>query len=276
MFDKRAKALAALHAAELHTGVTPVVNPNGRVGAGGAPGSDSKTNRGTIVTNPKNAEPPTDSPVCAEQYSVRAENSSIAAPAQPVDEPLPQALPVASAVAQLIPGQSIAPGTVLNVIGSKMLEFQLLSAASQAGFWVAIVGDPNLGLVAVAEAGLALERVALVQDPGLQAAAVIAALLEAMCVVVGPEVVLRDSEKRRLAARARERGTVIVSAIPWPGAHLVLRVAGKQWFGAQQGEQFLTHCLLAIERTGRGSAARPQQFEVDLMPMVTGLGAEAG
>ena len=225
MFDKRAQALAALRAAELQTGVTPIVELQ-------------RANRG-----------PT--PVVDEESLL--------------DTPLGQALPVRAELADLVPGRQITPGAVLAVTGSRMLIYQLLSAASQAGNWVAIVGEPNLGVVALVESGLVLERVAVVPDPGINAANVCAALLDAMSVVIG-DIGLTDAERRRLAARARERGTVIVSDAPWAGANLAYRVVSRSWVGANQGEGWLQHCRLAVERTGRAAAAKPKRFEIELSP----------
>jgi len=197
--DKHAQALAVLKSAELHTGVTPVVQPE-----------------------------------------------------------------VALESDELVPGGRIAPGSVISVAGSRMLQYHLLATASQAGGWVAVVGQADLGVVALEQAGLELSRVALIPNPGGDAGIVCAALLDAMWVVIGSDVSLRDSERRRLAARARERGTVIITSEPWPGAHLTFRVTARNWVGVNQGEGWLKGCHLTVERIGRGSAARPGTFWVDL------------
>jgi len=250
MFDKRAQALAALRAAELHTGVTPVIDlvqvaPNrsspNKFDSGAEGGGDIAAADGYTNTIPGDE---------AGNYAL--------------DNELSQSLGLPTELAKLVPGGRINPGSVFTVIGSRMLQLSLLAAASQVGTWVAIVGQPDFGVAAIAQAGLALERVALVPDPGGDSALVCAALLEAVCIVVGAEVALRDSERRRLAARARERGTVIISEAPWPGAHLTLEAGRRTWQGANQGEGWLQSCQMEVQRTGRGSAAKPKQFQITL------------
>ena len=250
MFDKRAQALAALRAAELHTGVTPVIDLVQLAPNRSSPvESDTRLEvGGNLADADGNANTIPDEE--AGNYSVENE--------------LSQSLGLLPEVAKLVPGGRINPGSVFTVIGSRMLHLSLLAAASQAGTWVAIVGQPDLGVAAIAQAGLALERVALVPDPSGDAALVCAALLEAVCIVVGVEVDLRDSERRRLAARARERGTVIISEAPWPGAQLTLEAGRRSWLGANQGEGWLQSWRMEVQRTGRGSAAKPKQFQITL------------
>ena len=92
------------------------------------------------------------------------------------------------------------------------LALALVAGPSAAGSWTAVVGCPGLGLAAAAEAGVALERLALVAEPEPgDWAGVVAALVGAVdVVVVGPTHRVRAADARRLAARARERGTVLV------------------------------------------------------------------
>jgi hypothetical protein len=236
MFDKRALAEAALRAAELQTGVTPVVD-------------QVRANSAAVVAG-------SESDSASEKLSLQAEPEVTAATTQ--------ALPLNPAVAALVPGGRLKPGAVISVIGSRWLLFTLWGAASGAGAWAAVVGAADASAVAVAQAGVALERVVLVPEPGVNVAAVCAALLEAMCVVVGRNIVLSDAEKRRLAARARERGTIIISETPWPGAWLNFQIRNRTWEGADHGEGWLQRCQLDVERTGRGQAAQPKLFQVSL------------
>jgi hypothetical protein len=61
--------------------------------------------------------------------------------------------------------------------------------------------------------GVALERLALVPGPGPDWPEVVAALLDGIDVVVAaPPVGVSPMLARRLAARARQRGTVLVAA----------------------------------------------------------------
>ena len=135
-----------------------------------------------------------------------------------------------------------------------------------------IVGRPDLGMVAAAEAGLALERVALVPAPGADLVAVTMALLDGMDIVAvapdgpaapfaqvrsGPPVVVRAAERQRLAARARQRGAVLVALGPWQGADLELHCSGRAWTGLTAGRGRLRSCATVVRRGGRGSPGAP-------------------
>ena len=173
-------------------------------------------------------------------------------------------LPVASDVRHLLPGGVLRRGRTVVVTGSRSLLLALLSRASASGAWVAVVGLPVLGLVAAAEAGVDLDRLALVPDPGLDAPVALAALLDGMdVVVVGPGVALTGADRRRLQARARERGTVLVAGTAWPGAHVVLDATPEGWSGAHAGSGWLRRQHVVVERTGRAGCT-PGSFEVEL------------
>ena len=173
-------------------------------------------------------------------------------------------LPVAPDVRHLLPGGVLRRGRTVVVTGSRSLLLALLARASADGAWVAVVGLPALGLVAAAEAGVDLDRLALVPDPGLDAPVALAALLDGMdVVVVGPGAALTDADRRRLQARARERGTVLVTATAWPGAHVVLDAAPEGWSGARGGAGWLRRQRVVVERTGRAGCT-PGRFEVEL------------
>ncbi|MGC5166090.1 hypothetical protein [Luteimicrobium sp. DT211] len=173
-------------------------------------------------------------------------------------------LPVAAGVRHLLPGGVLRRGRTVVVTGSRSLLLALLARASADGAWAAVVGLPALGLVAAAEAGVDLDRLALVPDPGLDAPVALAALLDGMdVVIVGPGAALADADRRRLQARARERGTVLLAATAWPGAHVVLDAAPEGWSGAQAGAGWLRRQRVVVERTGRAGCT-PGRFEVAL------------
>jgi hypothetical protein len=149
-------------------------------------------------------------------------------------------LPVVAPLAGLLPGGGLRRGWTVAVTpgpGATSLLIALLAGASAAGAWAGVVGRPDLGLVAAAEAGVALERLALVPYPGADAVAVAASLLDGLDVVavgVGPEGV-RAADRRRLAVRARQRGAVLVPFGPWPGADAELGCARVEWQGVGDG-----------------------------------------
>lgn len=176
--------------------------------------------------------------------------------------------PVHDALAPLLPLGALQRGTVLAVRGSTSLLLALVARPSRAGAWTAAVGFPAVGLLAAADAGADLDRVVLVPRPGPDAALAISALVDGLdVVVVGPDAALTDPDRRRLAARARERGALLVAAGTWPGAHVALTVTGGGWSGADRGAGWLRRRTLVVERAGRGGAARPTRLEVEL-PLV--------
>src|SRR6266542_3987962 len=123
-----------------------------------------------------------------------------------------QLLPVPRALEPLLPDRGLRRGGTVAVDGSLALALALVAGASAAGSWVVAVGLPDLGVVAAAEAGIVLERLALVPRAGAAAwGAVVAALLDAIDVVlVRPPARLSAAVARRLAARARERRSVLL------------------------------------------------------------------
>ncbi|MFC8921660.1 hypothetical protein [Cellulosimicrobium sp. NPDC057127] len=173
--------------------------------------------------------------------------------------------PVHEALAPLLPTGALECGTVLAVRGSTSLLLGLVAEASAAGAWTTAVGFPEVGLLAAADAGVDLGRLALVPRPGPDAAVAVAALVDGMdVVVVGPAAALTDADRRRVVARARERGTVLVAATTWPGAHVALSVTGGTWSGADHGAGWLRRRTLRVERAGRAGASRPVRLEVEL------------
>jgi hypothetical protein len=171
-------------------------------------------------------------------------------------------LPVVPALRPLLPGQGLRRGTTVVVARSAALALALVAGASAAGSWVAAVGLPDLGIVAAAEAGVVLERLALVPAPGARAwPAVVAAFLDAVDVVlVRAPARLPPAQARRAAARARERGAVLVSLGPWPEpADLRLAVTSSSWQGLGQGHGRLLARQVEVASTGRGAAARERR-----------------
>jgi hypothetical protein len=171
-------------------------------------------------------------------------------------------LPVVPALRPLLPGQGLRRGTTVAVSRSAALALALVAAASAAGSWVAAVGLPDLGIVAAAESGIALERLALVPVPGARVwPTVVAALLDAVDVVlVRSPARLPATQARRLAARARERGAVLVPLGAWPEpADLRLAVTSSAWSGLGQGHGRLQARQVEVLVAGRGAATRERR-----------------
>ena len=92
----------------------------------------------------------------------------------------------------------VGPGPVP---GATSLALSLLAGPSAGGCWCAVVGAPELGLVAAAQLGTELERLALVPSPGPHWPVVTAALLEGFDVVLlRPPAGTSSSEARKLEA----------------------------------------------------------------------------
>jgi hypothetical protein len=172
-------------------------------------------------------------------------------------------LPVVPALEPLLPGRGLRRGTTVAVASSAALALALVAGASAAGSWVAAVGLPDLGIVAAAETGIALERLALVPSPGARAwPAVVAAFLDAVDVVlVRSPPRLPADQARRLAARARERGAVLVPLGAWSQpADLRLAVTSSAWQGLGQGHGHLLARRVEVSIAGRGAATRERRF----------------
>jgi hypothetical protein len=175
-------------------------------------------------------------------------------------------LPVLPCLSGLLPGGALRRGSTVVVEGSTSLAMALVAASSASGSWCAAVGLPSLGLVAASELGVALERLALVPWPGSSWPSVVATLLDAMdVVVVRPPAPLRPAHVRRLTARARERGAVLVPLDGrWEGADVRLAVTGCVWEGLGAGHGHLRARRWEVQARGRGAAARPRQEWVSL------------
>jgi hypothetical protein len=183
-------------------------------------------------------------------------------------------LAVADPLGALLPDGGLRRGSVVTLSGSSgttSVLLPLLAAATATGEWTAVVepGD-TLGGAAVAEAGVAMERCAVVRRVRADRwAMVVAALLEGVTLVaawVPPGVRLGDA--RRLAARARERGAVLVAmesvagvrSAAWPAeAALRLQVHPGPWRFTDDGDSTSGHGLLSerdlqVRVEGRGAA----------------------
>lgn len=166
----------------------------------------------------------------------------------------------------ILDGGRLPIGTASVVAGSKSLLLALLAASQHAGDWLAVVGLPDLGLLAAADAGIALDRLIIVPDVAGRGAETVAALLDGMAyVVAGPATGLTPADRRRLTARARDRGSGIVATAEWEHAALRLH-ASARWSGVDAGAGYLKHCELDVDRRAQG---RPERWTLTL-PMPEG------
>jgi hypothetical protein len=155
---------------------------------------------------------------------------------------------------------------VVAVRGSLALLLALLAEATMQGTWAAVVGVADLGVLAAAEAGVAVRRLALIPRPGPDPAPTVAALLDGVGLVVlaGADRVPAGAQ-RSLAARARQRGSVLLPLGRWPGADVELDCGTSAWYGAHHGYGRLGSREVVVRAAGRGAAARPRTVRL-LLP----------
>jgi hypothetical protein len=192
-----------------------------------------------------------------------------------------------------LPGPGVgAPGAASVLAGSQApgltsLLLYLLAGASSQGYWCAVAGLPALGLAAAVEVGADLSRIVLVPHPGSEGRwqSVVATLLETVDLVcLAPAALVRPTDARRLAARARERSSTLIVLDPasarnavvrelapgharpgrvvarWPGpSDLRCAVSTSTWSGLGRGHGLLSSRNLEAEVGGRGAASRPRR-----------------
>jgi hypothetical protein len=114
-------------------------------------------------------------------------------------------------------------GEVVVTTGARSLLLGVVAAVTAAGGYTAVVGQPDVGLLAAVEMGADLSRLALVPDPGADPIEVAAVLLDGMDLVVlglnGRSVPL--SRARAVTARARNKDcTLLITGGDWQGARM--------------------------------------------------------
>jgi len=124
-------------------------------------------------------------------------------------------------------------GTVAVLSGARSLLLSMVASVTAAGGNAAIVGQPDIGLLAAVEMGADLSRLAVIPDPGTDPVEVAAVLIDGMDLVVlglgGRRV--PQTRARAVVARARHKGcTLLVTDGDWQGAptRLQARVCGYE------------------------------------------------
>ena len=141
-------------------------------------------------------------------------------------------LPIPESLAERVP-VALPRGSVVVASGARSLPLGVVAAVTAAGGHAAVVGQPDVGVLAAVEMGADLTRLALVPDPGTDPVEVAAVLLDGMDLVVlglrGRSV--PQSRARAVTARARNKGcTLLVTGGDWQGAAMRLdaRVSGYE------------------------------------------------
>ncbi|HUQ59622.1 hypothetical protein [Lentzea sp.] len=162
-------------------------------------------------------------------------------------------LPVRGELAGLLPWGGLRRGSTVSVGGSTSLLLALLAGATADGCWAAVVGLPQVGVLAAAELGVSVQRLALVPRPGSDPGPVIAALLDGID-LVAVACPLPASLARRLTARARQRRTVLIAVGSWPSADVELTAESVRWNPLDDGAETLRRQQISVRTGGRGSA----------------------
>ena len=159
-------------------------------------------------------------------------------------------------------GTTVGVGSPAGVPGSVSLALAVTSGLMAGGCsWAAAVGFPTLGLVAAAELGVPLDRFAVVREPGDSWSLIVASLLDGVdLVLLSPQGRVRSSDARRLVARARERGSVLLLVESdrksmWPESPDVrLDVESASWQGLGDGHGCLRSRKAEVTVGGRRMA----------------------
>jgi hypothetical protein len=171
----------------------------------------------------------------------------------------------------VIPGGGLRPGSVLGLDGPGAASLGLALVAgvtgTEEGGWSGVVGMPDFGVVAAMGMGAVPERILLVDEPGGRWPDVVAALVEAVDLVL-----LRLPEPpsstavRRLSALARKHGCVLTLtgafAREWPGTRLRLRLDDASWEGLGDGHGVLRGRRAQVTAEGRDAPGRGRQATV--------------
>lgn len=212
--------------------------------------------------------------------AARPELAALAARLRPAELAADDVLAADGELAEMLGAPGLRRGWTVVVdgapgAGATSLVLRLLSPLTRSGAWCALVGLPDLGIVAAEELGVALDRLLVVPEPAGHLAAVAAALLEGCDVVVArPAGAVSPRQAGRLAARARERRAVLVvlgeqvgtlarrpriRPVPaWPvEADLTLEAAAASWVGIGEGSgRLVAHGVEVLVRRRRGAPGR--------------------
>ncbi|MGY5210078.1 hypothetical protein [Nocardia gipuzkoensis] len=174
-------------------------------------------------------------------------------------------IPVPGGLGEALPEGGLPRGGVVACTGRTTPLLGLLAAVTAAGEWVAVVGRPQLGLLAFVEMNGDLTRLAHIPNPGEDPLAVTAVLLD------GVDVVVLDiagaappSRMRAVLARLRSHdGVLIVTSSGWARPDLEIRCDLAEYDGLGRARGRLRSMTFDIRVSGR-TARRPRTTRVQL------------
>ena len=164
-------------------------------------------------------------------------------------------LPVPQLLAGALP-DALPRGSVAVLSGARSLPVSMVAAVTAAGGNAAIVGQPDIGLLAAVEMGADLSRLAVIPDPGTDPVEVAAVLMDGMDLIVlalgGRSVPV--TRARAVVARAHQKGcTLLVTDGDWQGASIRLsaRVCGYETTADTPGFGRISKVRLEVCAEGR-------------------------
>lgn len=168
-------------------------------------------------------------------------------------------LPVATELADLLPAKSLQRGSTLAVHGNGATSFglALVGQAIRDGSFLAVVAPSSFGLASCIDYDIPLRRVVqfVLPSDGTKWAQAVAAIIEGFDIVVlADRHRASTSQARSLAARNRERGSVLVrvGGASWSeAADLRFDVNATEWTGLGTGFGHLNAREVAIQVAGR-------------------------
>ena len=173
-------------------------------------------------------------------------------------------LPIAKALQPIIPDGVLVRGRTVLCSGDAAMSTALLlvSAATQAGSWLAIVGVSDFGLMSACEQGVALQRTVLVTPTSnkkdwTSTVAAVADGFDVMMLEVPREV--SESDARRIQTRIQARRNVLVlvetSRHTTPRSvfqpDVVLHTATTSWHGIEHGAGYVQGRHIDVTVSGR-------------------------
>ncbi|WP_067470337.1 hypothetical protein [Nocardia amamiensis] len=175
-------------------------------------------------------------------------------------------IPVAGGLGEALPEGGLPRGGVVACTGRRTPLVGLLAAVTAAGEWVAVVGQPQLGLLAFTEMNGDLTKLAHIPDlKGEDPLTVAAVLLDGVDVVVlDVDGVAPPNRMRAVLARLRSHdGVLVVTGPGWARPDLEIQCELAEYSGLGAGRGRLRSMTFDIQVSGR-AARRPRTTRVQL------------
>ncbi|WP_143690195.1 hypothetical protein [Williamsia sterculiae] len=187
------------------------------------------------------------------------------------EQPDREVIGVPEVLSSLLVDGGLTRGTVVSVAGARSVVTALVARVTADGGHVAVVGASQLSLLAAAEMGADLSRIATIDDPGADRVEIAAVLLDGLDLVVlglgGLSVV--PSRARVVMARARAKGSVLmVLDGTWPGVqtHITAEVTDYRHAPVRRsGYGRIAGFSLRVRARGRGRGRPGDELRVDVI-----------